>query len=95
MVDESEPLAFLEKSHCASILLVLYRKGIMCHNELFAELGETYNVVVKRINFLVGCGLVSEYVMVVRPFRKDVKLTDRGLFVASKLEEIERILKEW
>lgn len=91
MPDESAPLAFLEKSHCVPILLALYRKGMMNRNQLYNELGQTINIVIKRIQFLKDKGLIYEEKMNVRPFAKYIDLTRSGYEIAKRLYDIETL----
>ena len=93
MPDESAPLAFLEKSHCVPILLALYRKGMMNRNQLYKELGQTINIVIKRINFLERKGLICEIEMKVKPFAKYIDLTRTGYAIAESLCGMENIAK--
>jgi len=90
--DESAPLAFLEKSHCVPILIALYRNGMMNRNQLYAELGQTINIVIKRIKFLKDRELIYEIEMKVKPFAKYIDLTGKGKAVAQRLSEIEAIV---
>lgn len=91
MPDESAPLAFLEKSHCVPILLALYRKGMMNRKQLYNELNETINIVIKRINFLKEKGLIYEEELTVRPFAKYIDLTVTGYEIAKRLCDIENL----
>jgi transposase-like protein len=90
---ESEPLSFLEKSHCVPIILALYRNGMMNRNQLYGELKETINVVIKRIGFLIDQNLIFERDMKVKPFAKYIGLTGKGITVAKKLVEIETVME--
>lgn len=90
---ESEPLSFLEKSHCVPIILALDRNGMMNRNQLYEELNETINVVVKRIAFLSDCDLIFERTMEAKPFAKYIGLTDKGKIVADKLWEIKNTME--
>ena len=94
MKDESEPLDFLEKSHCVPIILALYRNGMMNRNQLYDQLGETINIVIKRINFLIERDIVYEMDMKAKPFAKFIYLTGKGKAVAEKLENIEEIMEK-
>lgn len=91
---ESEPLSFLEKSHCVPIILALHRKGMMNRNQLYNELKETINVVIKRIPILIDLGLVFEKEMPVKPLAKYIGLTGKGKAIAEKLEEMESIMEK-
>lgn len=92
MPDESAPLAFLEKSHCVPILLALYRKGMMNRNQLYDELGQTINIVMKRIHLLIDINLIEERKMKVKPFAKFIFLTSKGWDIADSLEHMEQIM---
>jgi hypothetical protein len=88
VVKEQEPLAFLEKSHCVPILLALYNMGMLNRNQLYQELGETINIVIKRIELLKESGLVHEFKMKKKPFAKYLALTYKGREVAADLQHI-------
>jgi len=92
--DESAPLAFLEKSHCVPILMALYKKGMMNRNQLYNELGQTINIVIKRINFLIEKELIIEYKMKVKPFAKFIDLTPKGREIAKCLQHINLTMTE-
>lgn len=92
MPDGAAPLAFIEKSHCVPILLTLYKNGMMNRNQLYSELGQTINIVIKRINFLIISGLIKEYQMKVRPFAKYIDLTPKGLLIADLLEQMNSVI---
>lgn len=93
MPNESEPLSFLEKSHDVPIILALNRNGMMNRNQLYRELNETINVVIKRIDFLKSANLVFEREMKVKPLAKYIGLTEKGQKVAIKLLEIQRTME--
>lgn len=92
--DGVNPLKFLEKSHNISIIMALYKNGMMNRNQLYDELGETINVVIKRINQLIENDLIYEKEMKVKPFTKGIALTTKGREVANELEKIKKILSK-
>lgn len=90
--DDSEPLAFLEKSHCISIIQTLARNGMMNRNQLYKELGENINIVIKRVDLLLSREIVHEFEIPVKPFAKYLALTEKGRSIADHLDAIENIL---
>lgn len=91
--EDVNPLTMLEKSHSISIIMALYRNGMMNRNQLYQELGETINIVMKRIDLLIENELVYQKKMKVKPFTKGIALTYKGRAVARDLEKIEETLK--
>jgi DNA-binding HxlR family transcriptional regulator len=91
--EEVSPLTILEKSHNISIIMALFRNGMMNRNQLYQELGETINIVMKRIDLLTEHELVYEKKMKVKPFTKGIALTYKGRDVAKELDKIEKTLK--
>ena len=92
-IEGNSPLAFLEKSHCISIILALSHKGIMNRNQLYDELGQTISIVIKRIDLLIEKEVIYEFKMPVKPFAKNMVLTEKGKQIAHHLEEIEKKVK--
>jgi hypothetical protein len=91
---EPEMLGFLEKSHCVPILITLDKNGIMNRNQIYAELGETIRVVIKRIELLKEYGLIYETKMTVKPYAKYINLTIKGKKIASRLSQIQSIMEK-
>lgn len=92
-VSDGSPLAFLEKSHCISIILALSRNGILNRNQLYDELGQTINIVIKRIDLLIENEVIYEFKVPVKPFAKYIVLTEKGHKIAEHLKVIEEVVK--
>ncbi len=87
---ELEPLGFLEKSHCAPILIALNNNGMMNRNQVYKTLGDPIRLIIKRIDLLKQYGLIYEIKMIVKPFAKYINLTKRGKVVALYLANIQK-----
>ncbi len=78
----------LERKHSLKVLMTVYRNGTMSKTELVESIATGAGSVSARIDELCEAGLIYIHEEDVRPFRKMVSLTERGLEVAELIASI-------
>ena len=78
-------LETLFRSRATDILLALYEKS-MNVRELISKVGGSATTVEQRLRELKEAGLIEEVVAKDFPFRKELRLTEKGKKVAEKLK---------
>jgi len=90
-VEVSSSLEVLFRRKAVSILLTLCEKP-MSFRELAKTVGGSTTTVKQRLRELEELGLVEEKAMQSFPFKKELKLTEKGRRVAEALKKAEQIL---
>jgi len=83
----------LEETHALKILLILGTRGKMVKGELAACVAKGTVAVQSRIESLVSEGLITETQETKRPFRKYIKLTEKGEKISNHIAEIEAVMR--
>ncbi len=81
-------LEVLEKKHAMKVMMTVYEKGSTNKTELVESITSGAGSVSTRIDELSDAGLLRIEEETVRPFRKMVSLTDRGVEVAQLVASI-------
>lgn len=88
---EHGALEVLEQKHAMKVLAILLERE-MFKGELASKITIGTASIQARVDELVRLGLLEEEPQTVKPFRKIIRLTDKGREVAEMIEKIEEVL---
>ena len=91
LMPEHGALEVLEQKHAMKVLAILLERE-MFKGELASKITIGTASIQARVDELVRLGLLEEEPQTVKPFRKIIRLTDKGREVAEMIEKIEEVL---